>query len=292
MKKSFAVVMAAMMAAGMMAGCSSKPQETTAAATEAETTAEETTAAETEAESKEEAKADLGEQSILVAAAASLKNAYEDELIPMFEEQYPGVTVEGTYDSSGKLQTQIEEGLEADVFMSAATKQMKALDEEGMIASDTIVNLLENKIVLIVPAGSDSKIDSFEKIGDAASIALGDPESVPAGQYAKEALTNLNVWDSIQDKVSFGTNVTEVLNQVAAASADAGIVYATDAASKADQVTVVAEAPEGSLEKKVIYPVAVVKATAHEDAAKAFVDFLQTPEAIAVFESYGFVAAE
>ena len=292
MKKSFAVVMAAMMAAGMMTGCSSKPQETTAAATEAETTAEETAAAETEAESKEEAKADLGEQSILVAAAASLKNAYEDELIPMFEEQYPGVTVEGTYDSSGKLQTQIEEGLEADVFMSAATKQMKALDEEGMIASDTIVNLLENKIVLIVPAGSDSKIDSFEKIGDAASIALGDPESVPAGQYAKEALTNLNVWDSIQDKVSFGTNVTEVLNQVAAASADAGIVYATDAASKADQVTVVAEAPEGSLEKKVIYPVAVVKATTHEDAAKAFVDFLQTPEAIAVFESYGFVAAE
>ena len=292
MKKSFAVVMAAMMAAGMMTGCSSKPQETTAATTEAETTAEETTAAETEAESKEEAKADLGEQSILVAAAASLKNAYEDELIPMFEEQYPGVTVEGTYDSSGKLQTQIEEGLEADVFMSAATKQMKALDDEGMIASDSIVNLLENKIVLIVPAGSDSKIDSFEKIGDAASIALGDPESVPAGQYAKEALTNLNVWDSIQDKVSFGTNVTEVLNQVAAASADAGIVYATDAASKADQVTVVAEAPEGSLEKKVIYPVAVVKATTHEDAAKAFVDFLQTPEAIAVFESYGFVAAE
>ena len=292
MKKPFAVVMAAMMAAGMMAGCSSKPQETTAAATETETIAAETTAAETEAESKAEAKADLGEQSILVAAAASLKNAYEDELIPMFEEQYPGVTVEGTYDSSGKLQTQIEEGLEADVFMSAATKQMKALDEEGMIASDTIVNLLENKIVLIVPTGSDSKMDSFEKIGDAASIALGDPESVPAGQYAKEALTNLNVWDSIQDKVSFGTNVTEVLNQVAAASADAGIVYATDAASKADQVTVVAEAPEGSLEKKVIYPVAVVKETAHEDAAKAFVDFLQTPEAIAVFESYGFVAAE
>ena len=291
-KRMLSAAMAGMMVVSMTACGGSKPAETTAAATEAETTAEETIAAEIEAESKEEEKADLGEQSILVAAAASLKNAYEDKLIPMFEEQYPGVTVEGTYDSSGKLQTQIEEGLEADVFMSAATKQMKALDDEGMIASDSIVNLLENKIVLIVPAGSDSKIDSFEKIGDAASIALGDPESVPAGQYAKEALTNLNVWDSIQDKVSFGTNVTEVLNQVAAASADAGIVYATDAASKADQVTVVAEAPEGSLEKKVIYPVAVVKATTHEDAAKAFVDFLQTPEAIAVFESYGFVAAE
>ena len=286
MKKQFAVVMAAMMAAGMMAGCSSKPRETTAAATGAETEAE------TETETEGEAKANLGEQGILVAAAASLKNAYEDELIPMFEEQYPGVTVEGTYDSSGKLQTQIEEGLEADVFMSAAVKQMKALDEEGMIASDTIVDLLENKIVLIVPAGSDSKIDSFEKIGDAASIALGDPESVPAGQYAKEALTNLNVWDSIQDKVSFGTNVTEVLNQVAAASADAGIVYATDAASMADKVEVVAEAPEGSLSKKVIYPVAVVKGTAHEEVAKEFVAFLQTDKAITVFEDYGFSSAQ
>ncbi len=151
MKKQFAVLMAAMMAAGMMAGCSSKPQETIAAATETETTVAETTEAETEAESENagEAKADLGEQSILVAAAASLKNAYEDKLIPMFEEQYPGVTVEGTYDSSGKLQTQIEEGLEADVFMSAAVKQMKALDEEGLIASDTMVDLLENKIVLV-----------------------------------------------------------------------------------------------------------------------------------------------
>ena len=210
----------------------------------------------------------------------------------MFEEQYPGVTVEGTYDSSGKLQTQIEEGLEADVFMSAAVKQMKALDEEGLIASDTMVDLLENKIVLIVPAGSDSKIDSFEKIGDAESIALGDPESVPAGQYAKEALTNLNVWDGIQDKVSFGTNVTEVLNQVTAASADAGIVYATDAASMADKVEVVAEAPEGSLSEKVIYPVAVVKGTAHEEVAKEFVAFLQTDKAITVFEEYGFSSAQ
>ena len=292
MKKPFAVVMAAMMVAGMMAGCSSKPQETTAAATETETIAAETTAAETEAESKAAANADLGEQSILVAAAASLKNAYEDKLIPMFEEQYPGVTVEGTYDSSGKLQTQIEEGLEADVFMSAATKQMKALDEEGMIASDTITDLLENKIVLIVPTGNEKKLEKFEDIENADSIALGDPASVPAGKYAQEALTNLGIWDKIQDKVSFGTNVTEVLNQVAAASADAGIVYATDAASMADQVEVVAEAPEGSLAKKVIYPVAVVKGTAHEEVAKEFVAFLQTDKAITVFEEYGFSSAQ
>lgn len=151
MKKQICLVMAAMMAAGMLAGCDRSAKETTAAATEAATTAAETTAEETTA--KETTAASGEETEILVAAAASLKNAYEDKLIPMFEEANPGVTVKGTYDSSGKLQTQIEEGLDADVFMSAATKQMKALDEEGMIASDTITDLLENKIVLIVPAG-------------------------------------------------------------------------------------------------------------------------------------------
>ena len=286
MKKQICLVMAAMIAAGMLAGCDRSAKETTeAATTAAETTAEETTAKETTAASGEETE-------ILVAAAASLKNAYEDKLIPMFEEANPGVTVKGTYDSSGKLQTQIEEGLDADVFMSAATKQMKALDEEGMIASDTITDLLENKIVLIVPAGNEKKFEKFEDIEKADSIALGDPASVPAGQYSEEALTNLGIWDKIQDKVSFGTNVTEVLNQVAAASADAGIVYATDAASMADKVEVVAEAPEGSLSKKVIYPVAVVKGTAHEEVAKEFVAFLQTDKAITVFEDYGFSSAQ
>ena len=290
MKKQICLVMAAMMAAGMLAGCSGSAKETTAAATEAATTAEETTAEETTA--KETTAASGEETEILVAAAASLKNAYEDKLIPMFEEANPGVTVKGTYDSSGKLQTQIEEGLEADVFMSAAKKQMTALDEEGMIASDTITDLLENKIVLIVPTGNEKKLEKFEDIENADSIALGDPASVPAGQYAQEALTNLGIWDKIQDKVSFGTNVTEVLNQVAAGSADAGIVYATDAASMADQVEVVAEAPEGSLAKKVIYPVAVVKGTAHEEVAKEFVAFLQTDKAITVFEEYGFSSAQ
>ena len=290
MKKQICLVMAAMMAAGMLAGCDRSAKETTAA-TEATTTAAETTAEETTA--KETTAAASGEETeILVAAAASLKNAYEDKLIPMFEEANPGVTVKGTYDSSGKLQTQIEEGLDADVFMSAAIKQMTALDEEGMIASDTITDLLENKIVLIVPTGNEKKLEKFEDIEKADSITLGDPASVPAGQYSEEALTNLGIWDKIQDKVSFGTNVTEVLNQVAAASADAGIVYATDAASMADKVEVVAEAPEGSLSEKVIYPVAVVKGTAHEEVAKEFVAFLQTDKAITVFEDYGFSSAQ
>ena len=292
MKKHISMMMAAMMAATVLAGCgASGGAAATAAPTEAVTTAAETeaetTAAETEA-TTEAAQAAGEETEILVAAAASLKNAYEEELIPMFQGKYPGVTVKGTYDSSGKLQTQIEEGLEADVFMSAATKQMTALDEEGMIASDTITNLLENKIVLIVPTGNEAGLEAFEDIEKASSIALGDPASVPAGQYAEEALTSLGIWDRIQDKVSFGTNVTEVLNQVAASSADAGIVYATDAASMAEQVDVIAEAPEGSLKKKVIYPVAVLKGSAHSEEAADFVEFLKTEEAMKVFEAYGF----
>lgn len=295
-KKGVAAVMAAVMVSGALAGCGSgagQKTETAAAETAqtgaaAEAAKDETAAAESSVAATEVAE----ETEILVAAAASLKNAYEEELIPMFEEQYPGVTVKGTYDSSGKLQTQIEEGLEADVFMSAAKKQMKALDEEGMIDSDSIVDLLENKIVLIVPTGSDKGIQSFEDIVKADSIALGDPASVPAGQYSEEALTNLGLWDQIQDKTSFGTNVTEVLNQVAAGSADAGIVYATDAASMADQVEVVAEAPEGSLKTKVIYPVAVVKDSANAEVAVNFVEFLTTDEAMKVFEAYGFSKAE
>ena len=283
-RRAQAVIIAMAVAAGMvLAGCSGQ-SETERDAQESES-AQET---ETESQAAQDTPAADGQTEILVAAAASLKNAYEEELIPMFQEEHPEIIVTGTYDSSGKLQTQIEEGLEADVFMSAATAQMDALNEEGLIQTDTIVNLLENKIVLIAPASGGEDLNSFEDIVKAQSIALGDPASVPAGQYAREVLTNLGLWDQIQDRVSFGTNVTEVLNQVAASSADAGIVYATDAASMPEDVRVIGEAPEGSLAEPVIYPVAVVAASAHPEEARAFVDFLQTEEAMEVFESYGF----
>lgn len=225
---------------------------------------------------------------ILLAAAASLKNCMDNELIPMFKEKNQNITVNATYDSSGKLQTQIEEGAEVDVFMSAAMKQMNALDEKGLMAENSIVKLLENKIVLIAPKGSDKGISTFEDILKADTIAVGDPASVPAGQYAKEAFENLKIWDQVSAKASLGTNVTEVLNWVAEGSADAGVVYATDAASN-ENVVILAEAPEGSV-AKVIYPVGVVKASANQEAAKAFVEFLQSEEALKVFEKYGFTA--
>ena len=235
---------------------------------------------------------DDSEGEVNLAAAASLKNVYDEKLIPMFNEKYPNIKVTPTYASSGDLQTQIENGLEADVFMSASNKQMNALADEDLIDNSTNVQTLENKVVLIVPKDSDSNITSFEDLKDVeGTIAIGDPESVPAGQYAKEVLTNLGIWDSVESKLSLGTDVTAVLNQVAQGSADCGIVYATDAKSTED-VKVICEAPEDALDTPVIYPVAVVKDSKNADAANKFMDFLQTQEAQDVFKEYGFTIHE
>lgn len=224
---------------------------------------------------------------ILVAAAASLEYSFVQELIPRFQKQYPWITVKGTYDSSGKLQTQIEQGLEADVFMSAATRQMDNLVKQDLIAKDSVLPLLENKIVLIKPAGISTAVDSFLTASRAKIIALGDPASVPAGQYAKEAFTTLGIWDALAAKASFGTNVTEVLNWVGEGSAEVGVVYATDAATT-KKVEIIAEAPAGSLAAKVIYPVGITAASEHPAEAKLFVDFLASSEGLEVFRSYGF----
>ena len=229
---------------------------------------------------------------INLAAAASLKNVYDEKLIPMFKEKYPNAKVIPTYASSGDLQTQIENGLKADIFMSAANKQMDKLLEEGYIKNDTNKQFLENKVVLVVPANSTSNISSFDDLKNVSGhIAIGNPESVPAGQYAKEIFTNLGIWNATESKLSLGKDVTEVLNQVAQGSADCGVVYSTDAKSNSG-VKVVCEAPQGSLNTSVIYPVAELSNTTNPDAADAFLNFLQTKEAKDVFVEYGFTIHE
>lgn len=224
-----------------------------------------------------------------LAAAASLEKTFSDRLIPMFQEKYPEIEVVGTYDSSGKLQVQIEEGAEADVFFSAAMKQMDALREEGIMDESSINKLLKNEIVLIAPKESGENYSKFTDIVNAKHIAIGDPASVPAGQYAKEALQNLGIWEAVETKASFGTNVTEVLNWVAEGSADAGIVYATDAAKEKERVSVIDTAPEGSVQE-VIYPVGITKESKNAKAAALFIEFLKTEEALEVFEENGFTA--
>ena len=237
--------------------------------------------------------ANLTGQEVNLAAAASLKNAFDEKLIPMFQEKYPGVKVTPTYASSGDLQTQIENGLEADVFMSAANKQMNKLAEEGLVDNSTNLQFLENKVVLIVPADSNSNISSFDDLKNiSGNIAIGDPESVPAGQYAQEVLNNTGIWSDVESKLSLGTDVTAVLNQVAQGSAECGIVYATDAKSMPDDVKVICEAPDDALKTPVIYPVAALKNSTDDNATKAFMDFLQTKEAKDVFVEYGFTIHE
>lgn len=281
MKKSFKYLVfpaVAILGALALVGCSSGSDKNSSSSSSSKSTSSESSSSSTSKDSEK----------ILVAAAASLEYAFKDELIPMFEKENPTIKVEGTYDSSGKLQTQIEEGLEADLFFSAATKQMDALVDESLIEKSSVVDLLENEIVLITQKDSTTTIASFDDIKNAETIALGDPDSVPVGQYSKEALENLGEWDEIQSKVSYGSNVTEVLNWVAAGSAEVGIVYATDAATIPDQVKVIAKAPQGSLATKIIYPIGLLEKSEHKDAAKLFEEFLQSDEAIKVFEDYGF----
>lgn len=225
---------------------------------------------------------------LTILAAASMTDVLND-LKKDYEAANTNVKLTISYASSGALQTQIEQGAPADVFISAATKQMTALKDKKLMVDDSIIKLLKNKVVLIVPANGTSTVASFE---DAATdkvkhIALGEPKSVPAGQYAEDVFTSLKVLDKVKAKAVFGDNVRTVLTYVESGNADCGVVYATDAATTT-KVKVVCEAPKGSC-KDIIYPAGIVKASKNQDASKAFLKFLQSDAAAQKFEKYGFV---
>jgi molybdate transport system substrate-binding protein len=183
---------------------------------------------------------------LLISAAASLKDVM-NELKQVYEEQNSSIIITPTYASSGTLQTQIEQGAPSDIFFSAAEKQMNALESKGLIESATKKNLLLNKLVLVVPKGRGSQISSFEDVTkeQIGKIALGEPKSVPAGQYAENVFTALEILDQVKTKAVYGNDVRQVLTWVEAGSVDCGVVYATDAATS-DQVETVAQAPEDS----------------------------------------------
>lgn len=224
---------------------------------------------------------------ITIAAAASLEKTFENTLIPQFEKKYPNVKVKGVYDSSGKLQIQIEQGLNADVFFSAATVQMDNLVNEKLVDSDSVVDLLENKLVLIKGKNTQTKVKGISNIADAKMIAVGDPEVVPAGSYAKTALTKAGSWDTISNKISLGGNVTEVLSWVESGSAEVGFVYSTDAASSS-KVTVLEKIDNSLLDIPVIYPIGRVSKTKHKKEADNFMKFLQSKSSKEVFKKNGF----
>ena len=250
-------------------------------------------------ETKENAEA--AEVTLNVFAAASMTETLT-EIQEMYKEVVPNVTLVFNFDSSGTLKTQIQEGADCDVFISAAQKQMNQLDKdadpevntEGLdyVLEGTRINLLENKVVLAVPDGNPKGIESFADLGtDKLSLlALGN-EDVPVGQYSEEILTNLGMLDQLEqeNKITYGSNVKEVTTQVSEAAADAGIIYATDAYSAG--LPVVAQADD-TMRKQVIYPAAVLNISENQDAAEAFLDYLKTDDCMKVFEEVGFTAVK
>lgn len=224
---------------------------------------------------------------LTVFAAASLTETL-NEIAEQYKTVAPNVELVFNFDSSGTLKTQIEEGAECDLFLSAAQKQMNALQDEDLINADTRIDLLENKVVLAVPEGNPADIQSFEDIGTdkCKLVALGN-EDVPVGSYSVEILTNLGILDELEssNKITYGSNVKEVTTQVKEAAADCGIVYATDAYSAGLETVDQATAEECG---PVIYPAALIASTEHADEAQAFLDYLTTDDAAAIFESVGF----
>ena len=228
--------------------------------------------------------------SLTISAAISLKDAL-DEAKQLYALGNPNVSIAINYGASGTLQIQIEQGAPVDIFFSAAPKQMDALDAKGLILSGTRKDLLRNEVVLIVPADSSSHATSFQDLTrpDVKRVALGEPETVPAGQYAKEVLTNLGIYAAVNAKAVLAKDVRQVLTYVETANVDAGIVYSTDAQSSS-KVKVVARAAESS-HAPVTYPIAVLKDSKNPAAARQFIDFLASPKGRAVFQKYGFALA-
>ena len=277
-KKIVGVMLALMVTTGVLVGCGSTSNEKTNT-----TAAAETEAAETEVVEAEETKPETEEQQdIYVFIAASLSNTME-AIKADYEAEHPEVNIIYNADSSGTLQTQIEEGAQCDIFFSAATKQMDALEEEGMIVDGSVTNLLENKIVLIKPSAGETAVTGFENITDASSIALAG-EDVPVGQYARTLFENLGILDQVMGmEINEGANVTAVLAAVAEGSNEVGVVYATDAASMPDQVEIIAEATADQVDPA-IYPIGLVKSEEASDqeaeAAKKFKQYLTEDQGV------------
>ncbi len=222
---------------------------------------------------------------LTVSAAASLTDVLT-ELAEQYQTENENVQIDFTFGGSGALQTQIEEGATSDIFFSAAESNMEALAEQNLIDTDTRKDVLENKIVLVVPKDGNTET-SFANIAQTNNIiALGEAESVPAGKYAKEIFIKMGIWKDVQSKAVFASNVREVLSWVEAGEADCGVVYATDATTS-EGVQVVEEVP-AEYAPDVRYPAAVVSDSQNKEQAKAFLDFLTNEKAAEAFARYGF----
>ena len=298
MKKILALLLALVMVFAL-AACGSSTTTAAPAATEAPAAAEEP-AEEPAAEPAGESAAEPVE--IIVFAAASMTESME-KVEAAYEAANPGVDIVYNFDSSGTLKTQIQEGADCDVFISAAQKQMNALDAskdseanpDGLdfVVEGSRIDLLENIVVLVVPEGNPKAIDSFDSLaqhlkdGDVL-MAMGNSD-VPVGQYTQKILAYYELDEEAlanSGLITYGSNVKEVTTQVSKASVDCGVVYGTDAASAGlDPVDTATEAMVG----RAIYPAAVMKCSANPEAAQAFLDYIATGEGRDILDACGFL---
>ncbi|MEA5495701.1 molybdate ABC transporter substrate-binding protein [Limnoraphis robusta Tam1] len=223
---------------------------------------------------------------LIISAAASLTDAL-NAIQPLYQQENPKVKLTYNFGPSGSLQQQIEQGAPVDVFISAAPKQINELQEKGLLLDETRKDLLKNEMVLIIPKG-ESTIQRFEDLtaDTVTKIAVGEPESVPAGKYAQEVLTSLNIFETIQPKQVYAKDVRQLLSYVETGNVDAGITFSSNA-KFSEKVEIVATAPPES-HSPIIYPIAVVKNSKNPEAAKEFLSFLSSNTAKSLFERYGF----
>ena len=298
MKKVLALLLAMTMIFALAAcGQSAAPAATAAPEAPAQEPAEE--AADATADAPAEEPADKVE--LIVFAAASMTETLT-KIKDMYEAENPGVTLTYNFDSSGTLKTQIQENADCDLFISAGQKQMNQLDKNAspdvntdgldFVLEGSRINLLENKVTLVVPEGNPKGIESFDGLAEALKagdvfLAMGNSD-VPVGQYTQKILAYYGLSEEDLAKagtITYGSNVKEVTTQVKESSVDCGVVYCTDAFSAG--LTVV-DSATAEMCGQVIYPAAVLNVSKNPEAAQAFLDYLQTPEAMAVFEAVGF----
>lgn len=228
-----------------------------------------------------------------IFAAASMTETM-DQIKEDYKSVAPNVTIVPTYDSSGTLLTQIQEGADCDLFISAAQKQMNTLEESGGLLEGTRVDLLENKVTLAVPNGNPKGIESFDQLAELLKagdvmLAMGNSD-VPVGQYTQKIFTYYGLDEetlAAAGVLSYGSNVKEVTTHVSEATVDCGIIYGTDAVSAG--LTVV-DTATAEMCGQVIYPAAVLAGSGRPEEAKAFLNYLQSVDCAKIFEGVGFTA--
>ena len=229
--------------------------------------------------------AEVNRNEITIFAAASLKEALY-EIKPQFE-QNNNIKLIYNLAASGTLQKQIEEGAPADLFISAGVKQMDALEDKRLIDKDSRINLLKNRLVLVVAKEYKDRITAAEDLIDLdVKLCIGEPEAVPAGQYARESLKNMGLWDKLNSKLVLAKDVKQVLTYVEKGELAAGIVYSSDVAVMKDSI--VAQSFRENTHSPIVYPLAIVAASKDKSSAKTFADYLMADEAQRVFKKYGF----